>query len=350
MEADKEKTVRIGIIGAGRFAATHMEAFAQISEAQVVAFMRRDATALKEMQTEWSVAKGYTDHTQMLADPDIDAIDIITPTDSLCQYALDAIAAGKHVLCEKPLALTAADVQRMLDAADDAGVIHATNFNQRGRTTVGRMKRYIDADYVGRPYHTSIWWGMSQVVDVRPQVLSWRFLPEQGGGTVYELVHVFDMARFINGPVARIVSLLNTAEPRRATADMPDGMEVTVPDSSAFMMEHVNGSYTIAHTSFVSRGTSSRDGPRVEVSGEYGRIVTDGVHGLMGSSGDNGQMVQLDPGPAYPQPYEQFVQACLTGDQSLVDTGFEAGYEAARLVDAAYESYRERRWIEVDDS
>ena len=348
MATVKTNTLRIGIIGAGRFAATYMEAFAQIPEAKVVAFMRRDATALKEMQTEWSVAKGFTDHTEMLADPDIDAIDIITPTDSHCQYALDAITAGKHVLCEKPLALTAADARRMLDAARNAGVIHATNFNQRGRTPVGRLKRYIDDGYIGRAYHTGIWWGMSQATDVRPQVLSWRFLPEQGGGTVYELVHVFDMARFLNGPVARIVSLLNTAEPRRATADMPDGMDVKVPDSSAFMMEHVNGTYTVAHTSFVSRGASSREGPRVEVSGERGRIVTDGVHGLIGSSGANGQMVQLDPGLPHPQPYEQFVQACLAGDQSLVDTGFETGYEAARLVDAAYESYRDRCWIDVD--
>ena len=90
--------LRIGIIGAGRFAATHMEAFARIPQAQVVAFMRRDPVALQAMQEEWSVAQGYTDHRELLADPDIDAIDIITPTDSHCQYALDAIAAGKHVL------------------------------------------------------------------------------------------------------------------------------------------------------------------------------------------------------------------------------------------------------------
>ena len=340
--------LRIGIIGAGRFAATHMEAFARIPQAQVVAFMRRDPVALQAMQEEWSVAQGYTGHREMLADPDIDAIDIITPTDSHCQYALDAIAAGKHVLCEKPLALTASDCKRMLDVARDAGVIHATNFNQRGRTQVGRLQRYIDRGYLGRPYHTNIWWGMSQDIDDRPQVLSWRFLPEQGGGTVYELIHVFDMARFINGPVSRIVSMLDTAVRRRETADMPDGMDVTVPDSSAFMMEHTNGSYTVAHTSFVSRGSDSNECPRVEVSGQHGRIATHGVDGLIGSSGMNHKMVRLDPGPPHPQTYERFVQACLSGDQSLIETGFEAGYEAARLVDAAYQSHRERRWVDVD--
>ena len=340
--------LRIGIIGAGRFAEVHMQAFAKIPEAEVVAFMRRSEPALREMQDEWSVAKGFTDHRKMLDDPDIDAIDIVTPTDFHRQYALDAIAAGKHVLCEKPLALTASECQEMLDAATQAGVVHATNFNQRGRTSVGRIKRYIDDGYIGRPYHASIWWGMTQALDVRPQVLSWRFNPHQGGGSVYELIHVFDMARFINGEVTSIVALLNTAEPNRPTADAPEGMDVTVPDSSAFMMEHANGSYTVAHTSFVSRGTDSREGPRIEVAGQNGRIVSDGIHGLLGNSGPNGPMEQLDPGPAHPQPYEQFVAACLKGDQSLVDTGFEAGLEAAKLVDAAYESFRERRWINLD--
>lgn len=345
--ADAKHKLRIGIIGAGNFADAHMAAFAEIPEADVVAFMRRSESQLRQMQRKWSVEKGFTNHREMLDDPDIDAIDIITPTDSHRQYALDAITAGKHVLCEKPLALTASDCQQMLDAANDAGVIHAVNFNQRGRTAVGRLKRYIDEGYIGRPYHTSIWWGMSQAVDVRPHVLAWRFKPEQGGGTVYELVHVFDMARFINGEVTRIVSLLNTAESRRVTADLPDGMEVAVPDSSAFMMEHQNGSYTVAHTSFVSRGTTAYEGPRIEVSGETGRVVTQGVHGLLGHSGGNGPLEQLDLGQPHPQPYEQFVAASLANDQSLVDTGFEAGLEAAKLVDAAHQSYSERRWIDV---
>ena len=345
---DDNRKLRIGIIGAGNFADVHMAAFAQIPEAEVVAFMRRSPAQLLEMMRKWSVDIGVTELHEMLDEPDIDAIDIITPTDSHHQYALDAIAAGKHVLCEKPLALTAADCQEMFDAANDAGVIHAVNFNQRGRTAVGRLKRYIDQGYVGRPYHTSIWWGMTQALDVRPHVLAWRFKPEQGGGTVYELIHVFDMARFINGEVTRLVSLLNTAETSRVTGDMPDGMEVTVPDSSAFMMEHQNGSYTVAHTSFVSRGTTAYDGPRIEVSGESGRIVTQGIHGLLGTSGGNGSLEQLDLGPRHPQPYEQFVAACLNNDQSLVDTGFEAGLEAAKLVDAAYQSYSERRWIDVN--
>ena len=347
--SSSNRKLRIGIIGAGSFAERHMEEFAKLGDVEVVAFMRRSESALAEMQKKWGVDKGFTDHHAMLDDSDIDAIDIVTPTDSHKMYALDAISSGRHVLCEKPLALTASDCRVMLDAAESTGVIHAVNFNQRGRTSVGRLKRYLDDGYVGDVYHTSIWWGMTQQHDARPEALSWRFRPETGGGTVYELIHVFDMALLLNGEAARIVSMLSIAERQRAFADVPEGMDnISVPDSSAFLIEHVNGSYTVAHTSFVSRGTSALNAPRVDVAGSRGRIMTNGLHGLLGNSGENGMIDELTPGPPYPQPYEQFVSAALSGDQSLVDTGFDVGLAAAKIVDAAYASWESREWVDID--
>lgn len=343
------RKLRIGIIGAGGFAAQHMEAFAEIPEVEVVAFMRRTEGPLRDMQKRWGVRKGYTDHREMLDDPEIDAIDIITPTDSHKLFALDAIASGRPVFCEKPLALNATDCEEMLSAAQNAGVIHAVNFNQRGRTPVGRMKRLIDAGYVGDVYHVNIRWGMSMQQDVRPDVGSWRFLPEQGGGTVYELIHVFDMVRLLNGEVARVSALLNTAEDHREFIDVPEGFDVSVPDSSAFLLEYVNGAYAVVHTSFVQRGEERGRGVTVDVAGSSGRIITDGIDGILGSSGDDNVPVSnIDPGPSYPQPYEQFVAGALAGDQSLIDTGFEAGLEAARIVDAIHKSWTERRWVDVE--
>ena len=343
-----DRKLRIGIIGAGGFAAEHMAAFALIPEVEVVALMRRSEEPLRAMQEQWEVPKGYTDHREMLDDGDIDAIDIITPTDSHKQYALDVIASGRAVLCEKPLALNTADCQEMLESVQKAGVIHAVNFNQRGRTPVGRMKRYIDAGYVGDVYHVNIRWGFSSQIDVRQDVPSWKYLPKHGGGTVYELIHVFDMARLLNGEVTRVSAVLNTAEKRRQFVDAPDGFDVTVPDSSAFLLEYVNGAYAVVHTSFVQRGEPLRRGITVDVGGSTGRIVSNGMFGLLGTSGENAALAELDPGPPYPQPYEQFVAGALAGDQSLIDTGFEAGLEAARIVDAVHRSWEERRWVDVE--
>ena len=343
-----KRKLRIGIIGAGGFAEQHMEAYAEIPDAQVVAFMRRSEGPLRAMQKKWDVPKGYTQHRAMLEDPDIDAIDIITPTDSHKKYVLDTIATGRPVFCEKPLAVNAPDCQVMLDAVRDAGVIHAVNFNQRGRTPVGRMKRYIDAGYIGNVYHVNIRWGFSSQQDVRRDVPSWKYLPEHCGGTVYELIHVFDMARLLNGEVARVSAVLNTAEKRRKFIDAPGGFDVEVPDSSAFLLEYVNGAYAVIHTSFVQRGEPLRRGITVDVGGSTGRIVSNGLYGLLGTSGENSALAEIDPGPPYPQPYEQFVAGALAGDQSLIETGFEAGLEAARIVDAVHRSWEEKRWVDVE--
>ncbi len=344
------RKLRVGIIGAGGFANTHMQHFARLDNVEVVAFMRRDPDKLAEMQRQWNVSTGYTDYTEMLASPDIDAVDIITPTDSHRQIAIDAAKAGKHVLCDKPLALTSADCREMLDAAEAAEVIHSTNFNQRGNTAIGRMKRYIDDGFIGGLIHANIWWGMTNQHGTRPEILSWRFKPETGGGTVYELIHVFDMARFLGGEVARVTSVLHTADKHRPFNDLPEGMDVHVPDSSAFLLEFENGGYAVAHTSFVTRMVEA-DGTtfaRIEVSGSGGVIHTDGRHGIKGYSGDaRGPLGELEPGPAYPQPYERFVNACLAGDQSLVETSFVDGMKAAEIVDAAYRAWETKSWVEV---
>lgn len=342
--------VRIGIIGAGGFANTHMERFNELDNVEVVAAMRRNSEALSHFQQRWDIPNVFTDHKEMLEMEGLDAVDIITPTDSHKQLTLDAIAAGKHVLCDKPLALTAEDCKEMLEAAKNAGVIHSTNFNQRGATTIGRIKRYMDNDFVGRIFHANVWWGMSHQYDARPETLTWRFRAENGGGSVYELIHAFDMLRFINGEVSRVVATFDTTSPHRPTADNPEGIDVDVPDTSGFLCEWRNGGFAVVHTSFASRGTEpdGKTSPRVEISGELGRITTDGRYGIQGVTGPNGPVGQLDPGIEYPQPYERFANAVLAGDQSLVETSFYDGMKAAEIVDAAYLSVAESRWVELN--
>ena len=344
--------VRIGIIGVGGFANTHMDHFSKLDNVEVVAAMRRDPEALAEFQEKWDIPNGFTDHHEMLKMDGLDAIDIITPTGSHKRLALDTIAAGKHVLCDKPLALTAADSKEMLEAAEKAGVIHSTNFNQRGNTMMGRIKRYLDDDFVGRIFHANLWWGMSHQYDARPETLSWRFRSENGGGSVYELIHVFDMLRFINGEVKRVVASFDTTSPHRPTADNPEGIDVDVPDVSGFLCEWENGGTAVVQTSFASRGTDpdGKTSPRVEISGEKGRITTDGRFGMQGVTGPNNPVGQLDPGPEYPQPYQRFADAIIAGDQSLIETSFYDGMKAAEIVDAVYQSVEESRWIDIKNS
>ena len=337
--------VRIGIIGAGGFMRTHMDAFAEIPEAEIVAFCRRNKDALNEAADTYGIDGRFTDYRDLLKLDGLDAVAIITPTGSHRQISLDAIAAGKHVLCEKPLALTAADAREMLDAAEAAGVVHATNFNQRGRTPVGRMKQHMDAGYIGRLFHANIWWGQTQAVEDKPDVTPWRFKAEDGGGPVYELIHVFDMARLIGGEIKRVCAVLTTSVPHRTFADDPEGFDVDVPDSGGYLLEWQDGGYAVVHTSFVSKGSEpdGRTHPRIEISGSDGRLENVGITGIRGVHGVSGPLQDVELGPEYPQPYAQFVNAILTGEP--VRTSFYDGMKAAEIVDAAFLSSREDRWV-----
>ncbi len=339
--------VRIGIIGAGRFAETHLEHFGRIDGAEVVALCRRNEDALRDMQRRFGISAGYTDYRDMLDAGGIDAVSIVTPTLSHRQITLDSISENLHVLCDKPLALTAGDAQEMLDAAEKAGVVHSTNFNQRGNTTLGRIKRYVDAGYTGDLIHIDIRWGQSMFEDARPEMLSWRGMASMGGGTVYELIHVFDAVRFLGGEVSRILAMLRTSIPHRRYSDAPEGIDVDAPDSSAFLLELRSGAYAVAHTSWVSRGTGpdGRSVAQFEVAGPKGRIVSKGRYGLLGANEEFGQFSELDPGDPYPQPYELFINAIQTGEP--VETSFVDGVKAAEIADAAFLSAREDRWVEL---
>ncbi len=339
--------VRIGIIGAGGFMRTHMESFADIPEAEIVAFCRRNEAALNEAADEYGIEHRFTDYRDMLKMDGLDAVAIITPTGSHRQISLDAIAAGKHVLSEKPLALTAPDAKEMLDAAEAAGVVHATNFNQRGRTPVGRMKQHMDAGYIGRLFHANIWWGQTQAIEDKPGVAPWRFKAEDGGGPVYELIHVFDMARLIGGEIKRVCALLTTAVPHRTFGDGKE-VDVDVPDSGGYLLEWVDGGYAVVHTSFVSKGNDAdgRTSPRIEISGSDGRLENDGITGILGVHGVSGVLQEVEMGPEYPQPYRQFIDAILDG--TPVRTSFYDGMKAAEIVDAAFLSSKENRWVDLN--
>jgi predicted dehydrogenase len=345
--------VRLGLIGAGRFAQTHLDAFRRLADAvEVVAVCRRDPGELEAVRRRWGVPHAFTDHRDLLALEGLDAVAIVTPADSHFQIALDAIAAGKHVLCEKPLTLHAAESKALLEAAERAGVVHAVNFNLRERTAVGSLGRYLESGFVGDLYHLNIWWGMCLQYDVRPEIRSWRARPETGGGTIHELIHVFDFARLLGGEVVRICTMAATSEPWRPFADAPEGAAVRVPDSSAHLLEFASGATGVIHTSFVSRGVdgvagvagANRAEPRVEASGSRGRIVTVEGQRLQGISGAQGPLAEL-PVTHGPLPYEELVRAI--GGGPPVRTSFREGWKAAEIADAAFLSVAERRWVEV---
>lgn len=142
--------LRIGVIGLGWFGEIHCDAIAGIPNLDLAALCTRTESRLAEMATKFGVAKTYTNYADMLADPEIDAVSIVTMWDQHTDPTIAALKAGKHVFLEKPMASTVADCARIMEAAKDAkGILqigHICRFNPRYRAA----KEAIDAGRIGK--------------------------------------------------------------------------------------------------------------------------------------------------------------------------------------------------------
>ena len=141
--------IRIGVVGAGCMAAYHIPGF-KAGGAEVVAIADVNEAAAKNAAAKYGVGKVYTDVADMLASEDLDAVSVITPNKFHKPLVLQALRAGKHVFCEKPPALNAAEITQMAAAAKKAGKMLVFDFNNRARPEACAMKKAIDAGRVGK--------------------------------------------------------------------------------------------------------------------------------------------------------------------------------------------------------
>lgn len=208
MAGDK---VRIGIIGCG-IGIFHLEGFAKEPRAEVLALAGLDVDRCVMLQEKFNVPRRYGDYTEMLADPDIDAVSIAVPNHLHLPVTLDALAAGKHILLEKPLARNTEEGQRIVDAAKAADKVVMVIFNRRGRHDVQLVKQEVDAGRLGSIYHAKAFWMRRSGI---PGLGSWFTSKEAaGGGPLIDLgVHVLDLSMWIMGnPRAVSVSAAAYAE------------------------------------------------------------------------------------------------------------------------------------------
>ena len=190
--------VRIGIIGCGGIAnGKHMPSLKQIAEVQMVAFCdiipEKAEKAAKEFGTP--NAKIYTDYKELLNDPEIEVVHVLTPNRSHADITIDALYAGKHVMCEKPMAKTAADAKRMLEAAKATGKLLTIGYQHRQKVSAQYAKQYIDEGSLGEIYYANCY------AIRRRGTPNWGvFLSEyeQGGGPIIDIAtHSLDLTLYL---------------------------------------------------------------------------------------------------------------------------------------------------------
>lgn len=211
------KTLRAGLIGAGFIGPWHVDAIRRLGHVEVAALAGSDLPRAEARARELAIPRAYGDWRSLIEDPDIDVVHIATPNRLHHPIALAAIANGKHVVCDKPLADTVEQARELLAAANTAGVFHAVTFNYRGNPLVQQARAAIAEGAIGKPHLVHGQYLQDWLL--RDSDWSWRLEPDQVGASLALAdigSHWCDLAQHITG--LRIVEVLAdpvTVVPRR---------------------------------------------------------------------------------------------------------------------------------------
>jgi 1,5-anhydro-D-fructose reductase (1,5-anhydro-D-mannitol-forming) len=188
---------RWGLIGASTIAHEWVIDAIRATGGDVVSVLSSNAGRGAKYAADHDIGKSVTALEQLLADPDIDAVYISTTNELHAGQAIAAAGAGKHILCEKPLAMTLADAHAMNRAAKDAGVVLGTNHHLRNAASHRAMRDAIAAGRIGRPLSARVF----HAVYLPPHLQGWRLdRQDAGGGVILDItVHDADTLRFVLG-------------------------------------------------------------------------------------------------------------------------------------------------------
>ncbi|MBO7745422.1 Gfo/Idh/MocA family oxidoreductase [Paenibacillus sp. MWE-103] len=264
---------RVGIIGCGGIAnGKHLPSLAQVKEAEIVAFCDIIVEKAEQAKEKYGneESKVYSDYKEMLKDASIDVIHVCTPNDSHAAISIDALEAGKHVLCEKPMAKTAADARKMLEAAKRTGKKLSIGYNNRYRADSRYLKQAVDAGELGE-----IYFAKAHAIR-RRAVPTWGvFLDEekQGGGPLIDIgTHALDLVLWMMDNyepqvvLGRAYHKLSQTE-NAANAWGPwDPAKFTVEDSAFAMITMKNGATVILESSWALNSLEV-DEAKVSLSG-----------------------------------------------------------------------------------
>jgi 1,5-anhydro-D-fructose reductase (1,5-anhydro-D-mannitol-forming) len=237
--------VRWGLIGASDIAETRMiPAINSLDDSQVVAVVSSDADRARAFANRNDIPVAHVSIDALLADPTVDAVYISTTNEYHKDQTLAAAGAGKHVLCEKPLALGVADALVMESSCASAGVVFGTNHHLRNASTHRTARRLVQEGQIGVPLAARVF----HAVYLPQRLQGWRLSrPESGGGVVLDItVHDADTLRFDLDDDPVEVTAMTTSQ-GLATAGLADGIMGVIRFESGLLAQF-HDAFTIGHT------------------------------------------------------------------------------------------------------
>jgi predicted dehydrogenase len=354
--------IRFAIVGCGGITLqNHLPGLALCKDVRLKAICDADAATLERARQQTGVAAASTDYREIVRRDDVDAVIIATPNFTHAAIALEAIARGKHVLCEKPLALNLAETQAMAEAASKAGVRHMTAFTYRFVPAMRYLVHCVRQGDLGQPYH----YRSCRLQDWGTRGLGWRQVKKlAGSGELGDMLsHRIDFAHLLVGPISRLVAQVAQWHPIRG------GKPNDLDDWVAILASFRSGATGVLESSKLASGRNEswRSLDYVEINGsegsfvfrtgewdrlQYGRVGGPGLETVLVPEefwklpGSPRDPKQGDPLVTfrYDQAWE-FVDAIRNERPCIPD--FQDGARAQAVMDAALESAESKQWVEL---
>ena len=344
------KVIRLGIVGANYGRTVQLPAFRADARCEVVALAGSDATRAAKLARAAGVSKGYGDWRALVEDKNVDAVAIATMPALQAQVACAALALGKPVFAEKPMASTLADARAMLRAAQNADKPTMIDFNFHQLPSWQRAKTMLDDGAIGKLRHLTVHWQVENR-SIQMRMRNWKTLTDDGGGVLGNFVsHCFHYLEWFCGPIARLSARL---------AGLPGDDELQT--TAAMALEFQTGQLASLSMSCASYLGS---GHRLEFYGEDGTLVLNNAQAdymrgfeLFHARRPETAITRIgvdDPSDAqYPDGriapvsrlVKRFLDAVEKGASAQPD--FAAGYRVQQLIDAAQRSHREGKMIAI---
>ncbi len=338
-------SVGFGIIGAGMIGKVHAEAISAISGAKLVAVYGRNDAPAQELAAKYG-AQAFTNLTQFFAHPDLQIVNICSPSGMHLEHGKMAVAAGKHILVEKPIEITCARADELLAACAEAKVKIGVIFQSRFLAAVQKIKQAVDEGKLGKIFLADAYVKWYRAPEYYAQG-SWhgQLALDGGGALINQAIHTIDLLRWIMGPVAVVNAM-------KGALRYP---HIEGEDTLVGNVKFANGALgvVVAATS-VSPGFKRR----LEISGERGTIVLDGdtigTWAIEGEAENDLQGEQLTDGSSNPaaisteghrRQIEDMMHAVLENRVPLID-GSE-GRKSLELVEALYRAANENQTIKL---
>ncbi|MBM6596293.1 Gfo/Idh/MocA family protein [Microvirga pudoricolor] len=349
MKSDK---LGIGIIGCGTIAERMIKAWhPHMRNARLVAASDINGGRVEHFKERFGVERGYAEESALLNDPDVDAVFVLTPNFLHAPQTIAAARAGKHVLCQKPLALTTDEASRMIDAAKENNVTLMAAFVKRFWPYYAAVRKLIDDGALGRVVSIRTQFSHSGIGKYYVPASNWfNDRAKAGGGPLADLgVHHFDVMRWLVGAEVDYVS---------AEMTNSNGVSDALEDNAIVNLGFANGVVGQGYYSFTTVAPPGVTLERLEVYGTVGSVIVTLSHPgrvVVQYCTETGPLANLgwvdlpvtEPVPAFGLMLQHFVDCIREGRQPV--TVGEDGLRTVEIAEHAYISAKEGRRVSMRD-